>query len=72
MNESLFNEGYKSLDNIVEFESRLVWTVLIWNLPIPIVGENWKTTKSIVPFTDFEDKKFTPLKTKLTKLFIKE
>ena len=57
LNESLYFEWYKSLEDS-SFESRLIWTVLVWNLPIPIVSDNGKTAKSIVPYTDFEDKSY--------------
>lgn len=57
LNEWLYFEGYKSLKN-VSFESRLVWTVLVWNIPLPVLSDNNKTTKSIVPYTDFENKAY--------------
>ncbi len=69
MNEKLFYEGYKWLKSRVSFESKLIGTVIIWDIELPIVEDNWKTTKSIVPFTDFEDKRFI-YNTK-TKLFEK-
>jgi len=68
MNESLFYEGYKWLKE-VDFESRLIWTVIIWDVELPIIEDTWKTTKSIVPFTDFEDKQF--IYNHKTKLFEK-
>ena len=58
MNENLFYEGYKWLKPWVNFESKLIWTVLIWNIKLPIIWDNWKIIKSILPFTDFEDKQF--------------
>lgn len=51
LNEKLYFEWYDNL-----FQSKLVWTVLIWDLPIPSVYE-WKDSSStILPYTDFEDK----------------
>ena len=58
MNERLFFEWYKWLKKDIDFESRLVWTVLIWNFPVPVISENWKIVKSIVPYIDFEDKRY--------------
>ncbi len=55
INESLFNEGYNSLEE-VNFESRLVWTVLIWKLPLASISKNAIRTKSVFPFVDFLDK----------------
>ncbi len=55
LNESLYFEWYKSLEN-VNFESRLVWSVFVWNIPLPIAFDNGKFSKTIFPFTDFEDK----------------
>lgn len=57
MNESLFFEWYKSLSD-VNFESKLVWTVLVWNIPLPIVYKDNELSKTILPYTDFEDKSY--------------
>jgi len=57
MNESLFFEWYKSLSN-VNFESKLIWTVLVWNIPLPIVYKDNEISKTILPYTDFEDKSY--------------
>lgn len=57
LNESLYFDWYKSLSS-VDFESKLVWTVLIWDIPIPVVY-NWSnSSKTILPFTDFENKSY--------------
>jgi len=69
MNEKLFYEGYKWLKSWVAFESKLIGTVIIWNIELPIIEDSGKTTKSIVPFTDFEDKRF--IYNPKTKLFEK-
>ena len=57
MNESLFNEWYKSIDN-VNFESKLIWTIFIGDFNLAIVWENWERMKSMIPYVDFEDKRF--------------
>lgn len=57
MNESLFFEWYKSLSD-VNFESKLVWTVLVWNIPLPVVYKEEEVSKTILPYTDFEDKTY--------------
>ena len=55
LNESLFFAGYKWVDD-VSFQSRLVGTVFVWDLPLPIVYNNNDSSKTILPFVDFEDK----------------
>jgi len=58
LNEWLFYDGYKAIDDSVNFESKLVWTVLVWDFELPVVY-NWsESSKTIVPFTDFEDKSY--------------
>ncbi len=38
--------------------SRLVGTILIWNIPLPVVHREGKTFVSVFPYTDFTDKSF--------------
>jgi len=57
LNESLFYEWYKAHRD-VDFESRLVWTVLVWNIPLPVVFDDGNSGKSILPYVDFEDKAY--------------
>ena len=56
LNEWLFYDWYKTLDDTVGFESKLVWTVIVWNFNLPIVYNNNDSSKTILPFTDFQDK----------------
>ena len=51
------------LENIyfgwIEWEtSRLIWLVLIWNIPLPVVNQNWYIYPTIYPYVDFEEQKF--------------
>ncbi|MDD3145600.1 MAG: hypothetical protein PHV23_05865, partial [Candidatus Gracilibacteria bacterium] len=57
MNEALYYEGYKGLKDI-SFESKLVGTVLVGNLPLPIVYKDNEVSKTILPYTDFDDKSY--------------
>jgi hypothetical protein len=57
LNESLYFDWYKWLED-VDFESKLIWTVLIWELPIPVVYDNWSSSKTIFPYVDFEKKSY--------------
>lgn len=52
LNEKLFYEW------IGNNTSRLIWTILVWDLPIPVVHDNEKTFLSIYPYTDFNEKNF--------------
>lgn len=58
LNERLYQEGYKWVQSGVSFESRLIGTVLVWNLPIPFVHDGEATSRSILPYVDFIDKAF--------------
>jgi len=58
LNERLYQEGYKWVQSGISFESRLIGTVLIWNLPIPFVHDGDATSRSILPYVDFVDKAF--------------
>ena len=57
LNESLYFEWYKWVDN-VEFDSKLIWTVLVWELELPVVYDNNNSSKTILPYVDFEDKEY--------------
>ncbi len=37
-------------------ESHLVWSVFIWDLPLPIVENNWSYEKTVFPYVDFQEK----------------
>jgi len=58
LNESLYYEGYKSIDNSVNFESKLIWTVLVGNFNLPVIFDKNESSQTILPFTDFEDKSY--------------
>ncbi len=58
INEKLYYEGYKGLTWKWDFESELVWSVFVWKIPSPVVFSDEKRSKSILPYTDFEDKKY--------------
>jgi len=57
MNEALYYDGYKWLTNAI-FDSKLIWTVLVWDFPIPVVSDKWKKAKTIIPYVDFKDKEY--------------
>ena len=57
LNESLYYEWYKAHKD-VSYESRLVGTVLVWKIPVPVVFQEEDSFRSILPYVDFEDKAF--------------
>ena len=38
--------------------SRLIWLVLIWDIPLPVVNQDWYIYPTIYPYVDFEEQKF--------------
>ncbi|NDK10028.1 VCBS repeat-containing protein [Candidatus Gracilibacteria bacterium] len=58
LNESLYNEGYKSVKDNINFESRLVGTVLVGKIPVPLVFDGAQSGKSILPYVDFTEKSY--------------
>ncbi len=38
--------------------SRLIWVILIWDIPLPVVNQNWYIYPTIYPYVDFEEQKF--------------
>ncbi|MCH2188381.1 hypothetical protein MK079_00960 [Candidatus Gracilibacteria bacterium] len=57
LNEGLYYGGYESVEN-VSFQSRLVGTVLIGDIPLPKVYEGDVSVNSVLPYTDFDDKAY--------------
>lgn len=41
-----------------DYPSTLEWVILVWDLPLPVVNNNWFIFPSIYPYVDFVDKKF--------------
>jgi len=57
LNESLYFDGIKGLKKS-NIDSRLVGTVLVWDIPTPIVTGNESSDKTILPYTDFKNKSY--------------
>ncbi len=38
--------------------STLKWVILVWDIPLPVVNDNWYIFPTIFPYTDFEDQKY--------------
>lgn len=45
-------------DWIEDQTSKLLWTILIWDIPLPVVLHNWYIFPSIYPYVDFEDQQY--------------
>jgi len=58
LNESLFFEWYKWVKEDIDFESRLIGSVFVWNIPLPTVFDAGNSSSSILPYIDFEDKAY--------------
>ena len=58
LNENLYYEGYKWVKDSIEFESKLIGTVIVGSIPTPVIYKNKELTKSILPYVDFIDKSF--------------
>lgn len=56
--ESLYYEWYKSVNAKADFESKLVWTLLVWDIPLPVVKDWANFSKTILPYTDFDNKTY--------------
>lgn len=58
LNESLYYDWLKGIKPDTTFESKLIWTVLVWDLNIPTVFNRDDSSKTIVPYIDFIDKSY--------------
>lgn len=56
LNESLYNDWYKAIDKNADFESKLIWTVIIGDFNLPTVFDNNTYSRTVLPLTDFDDK----------------
>ncbi|MDD2566021.1 MAG: VCBS repeat-containing protein [Candidatus Gracilibacteria bacterium] len=57
LNEKLFYEG-DSVGGVSNKNSRLVGTILVGDIPLPVIHNNEKTFLSIYPYIDFNQKNF--------------
>lgn len=53
----------KILDNLYfewnkKYASKLIWTLLIWDIPLPVVNKEWYYFPSVYPYIDFIDRKY--------------
>lgn len=55
--ESLYFEWYKSIKK-VDFESKLIGSLFVWDIPLPVVKIWENYSKTILPYTDFKEKTY--------------
>ncbi len=55
LNEKLYFEWYKWI-NWITWISKLIWSIFIWDLALPVVENNWEFEKTVFPYVDFDDK----------------
>ncbi len=55
INEALYFEWYKAFEK-AQFNSRLIWTVFVWDINLPMIFNDWDSKRTVLPYTDFEDK----------------
>lgn len=57
INEKLYFEWYKGIKDLT-WESKLIGSVFVWNIPLPLVYDGDNSQKSVFPYVDFQDKAY--------------
>lgn len=57
LNEKLYFEWYKWIKDLTG-ESKLIWSIFVWNIPLPVVYDGQNSQKSVFPYVDFQDKAY--------------
>ncbi len=52
MMENIYFDGLKDVP------STLVGLIMIWDIPLPVVNQNWYIFPTVYPYVDFEDQKY--------------
>ncbi len=55
LNEKLYFEWYNGLDGLTG-NSRLIWSVFVWDLALPVVENGGSHEKTVFPYVDFDEK----------------
>ncbi len=45
-------------DGLEDVNSSLIWLVMVWNIPLPVVNQDWYVFPTVYPYVDFEDQKY--------------
>ena len=43
------------LENV---NSSLIWLIMVWNIPLPVVNQDWYIFPTVYPYVDFENQKY--------------
>ena len=62
-NERLYTSWYDWIDWL-SWDSKLVWSLFVWNIPLPVVQNSQTTSKTVFPYIDFIDKLYIYNETK--------
>ena len=54
---------YRIMENIYfdwlkDVNSQLIWLVMVWDIPLPVVNQDWYVFPTVYPYTDFENQKY--------------
>lgn len=45
-------------DWLEDVNSSLIWLVMVWDIPMPVVNQNWYVFPTVYPYVDFENQKY--------------
>lgn len=45
-------------DGLSWSNSTLIWLIMIWDIPLPVVNQDWYVFPTVYPYVDFEDQKY--------------
>ena len=45
-------------DWLKDINSSLIWLIMIWDIPLPVVNQNWYVFPTVYPYVDFENQKY--------------
>ena len=52
MMENVYFDGLKDVN------SSLIWLIMVWDIPFPVVNQDWYIFPTVYPYVDFEDQKY--------------
>ncbi len=52
MMENIYFDGLK------DENSSLIWLIMVWDIPMPVVNQNWYIFPTVYPYVDFEEQKY--------------
>ena len=45
-------------DWLKDVNSSLIWMIMVWDIPLPVVNQDWYVFPTVYPYVDFEDQKY--------------